>query len=112
LPDDTPAAEPFFFFPVIVGFIAGGEGRDRVVVCAPRAEQRLSRKQRCRRQRSSRTSELNFEAPGAGRDPLAGSADVSIGIFAPRPRAQINHRICPVSLPEQPRVGISFPLLS
>ena len=53
MPDDAPAAEPFFFFPVIVGFIAGGEGRDRVVVCAPRAEQRLSRKQRCRRQRSS-----------------------------------------------------------
>ena len=37
----APAAEPFFFFPVILGFIAGvREARDRVVVCASRAEHR------------------------------------------------------------------------
>jgi len=41
LPDDAPAAEPFFFFPVILGFIAGvREARNRVVVCASRAQHR------------------------------------------------------------------------
>ena len=34
LPDDAPAAEPFFFFPVIFGFIAGGEGAT-ASWCAP-----------------------------------------------------------------------------